>query len=1001
MSTPVLVNAIPGDSNVTIYFTVIYPATNPIVNFQYSLDGIQYIPFDPPSSSYVNYTITNLTNGTLVTITLQSIFQDNTVSLDSNSLSVIPGLPPTDLLPMVNSNSSATVFFLPHDNTVNPINSYYDSIDGINYINSNITWNTSINFAPYQSVIINKLYQQQYPNIYLASYNQYGRIGIASSPVAIDFSYFTNTNNPGSYFVNVTSDTSLGILSHFNNIVSYLNIQSISNNSIPTDAFAGFSQLLGVTIPSSIASIGSRAFSQCNNLLNITFVGGTSIGNDVIPYDAFDLSGNQFANVGLKVNGFPVPYVYPVAGSYLGLNVVLSSGITDYTTLAPFSSLIQGITFDSTVTDIVSGTFQSYCHDVVSEITIDSSGVTIGDNAFQNFTNLNTLTFTSTNASVAYGNNVFQNCTSLTNVNGVSVDLSSGLLNVTISQDSDYQVLKYIGPCVISVVIGSSVSDIPAQAFANCTQLQTVESNPPNGLYNIKTIGYRAFYNCSQIQTLSLTGVITAADEIFVNCSNLTTLYLNANISTMGDNCFSGCSQLSVIHTTVDIFVDVSENAIDGNKAGLRITFYQKPPIGDYYDFNGAVVSFRSNVYTVDFSGNDPLNPVNPPTTNPFSYIYTDTFANYTGLQNITIPYGCTEVGTNSFTGCTRLKHVDCGESWCFVISDGAFSNCTQLQSFVVPPNLSYRDSRNNLFQGCSQLNQLYNTNGDYVSVAIVEKAIQGLYTGIEATFNQAKANEYYYTIIWPLRKYVTSVVYDNSVTVIGAFGNYYCGDAQHVTLPNGVQELGYRCFDNFTSLTEITLPSSITSFDTLNGYASTFRQCWSLQTVHYDTSVNIPRGCFYECVDLSNVYITSNITSIGDEAFVNCRSLKTITLPNTITTLYDSCFSGSALESIEFSPDSSLHLIGGNVFTGSTLKSIVLPPSATFYDNAFRGCYYLESFTMYTSTMAAIPSLSDLVPQYPSGGTYTVNPGDPNYTQIYNYVLSGSPVIFTIIGNI
>ena len=86
-----------------------------------------------------------------------------------------------------------------------------------------------------------------------------------------------------------------------------------------------------------------------------------------------------------------------------------------------------------------------------------------------------------------------------------------------------------------------------------------------------------------------------------------------------------------------------------------------------------------------------------------------------------------------------------------------------------------------------------------------------------------------------------------------------------------------------------------------------------------------------YEKYDFENVIVEEGVTSIGSEAFKNCTSLKTISLPDSLEELIEFCFYGcSNLERITL-PKNLKH-IGGSVFDYcSSLTSIEIPSSVTY----------------------------------------------------------------------
>ena len=92
-------------------------------------------------------------------------------------------------------------------------------------------------------------------------------------------------------------------------------------------------------------------------------------------------------------------------------------------------------------------------------------------------------------------------------------------------------------------------------------------------------------------------------------------------------------------------------------------------------------------------------------------------------------------------------------------------------------------------------------------------------------------------------------------------------------------------------------------------------------------------------------------VTAFGDNAFDNCRELKSVTIPSSVTSLGNNCFyKCSGLTSITI--PSSVTSLGSSCFWGcSGLTSITIPSSVTSLGNScFWNCYSLTSITIPSS---------------------------------------------------
>ncbi|MBO4805693.1 MAG: leucine-rich repeat domain-containing protein, partial [Paludibacteraceae bacterium] len=91
-----------------------------------------------------------------------------------------------------------------------------------------------------------------------------------------------------------------------------------------------------------------------------------------------------------------------------------------------------------------------------------------------------------------------------------------------------------------------------------------------------------------------------------------------------------------------------------------------------------------------------------------------------------------------------------------------------------------------------------------------------------------------------------------------------YVGNANKISIPSSVTNIGDGAFRNYEYLKEISIPDSVTS---------------------------IGDCAFMGCESLKEISIPNSVTSIGDEAFVDCKSLKEISIPDSVTSIGDRAF--------------------------------------------------------------------------------------------------------------
>ena len=198
----------------------------------------------------------------------------------------------------------------------------------------------------------------------------------------------------------------------------------------------------------------------------------------------------------------------------------------------------------------------------------------------------------------------------------------------------------------------------------------------------------------------------------------------------------------------------------------------------------------------------------------------------------------------------------------------------------------------------------------------------------------------------WNCRS-LSEIVIPSSVTSIGDSAFYGCRSLSGIVIPSSVTSIGDYAFSDCRSLSEIVIPSSVTSIGD-----SAFSGCRSLSEIVIHSCVNsIGNSAFHGCNSLSGIVIPSSVTSIGDWAFSGCDSLSKIVIPSSVTSIGDFAFYGCGSLS-EIVIPSSVTSIGDNAFPGcDSLSEIVIPSSVTSIgDGAFHDCYSLSEIVIPSS---------------------------------------------------
>ncbi len=504
---------------------------------------------------------------------------------------------------------------------------------------------------------------------------------------------FTSINNGNEYSVtNILDKQFTGLV----RIPSTYNGKPVTQIGASAFANSGMSQ---ITIPASVAAIGSHAFRNCTNL---------GIGEDAISFPKSVTSIGSFAFVNCarikriifsKDSQLQNISSYAFYGCRSLISVELPGSLTSVGAYAFYGGSGIEITWRyNPALDI--SQFSNY----LTAVIIPEDVRYIADNAFSVCTSLVSVSFELGSQLQRIGASAFNGCTNLitnikipdsvTNIESFAFFGCSGLTSITLPDglivigDSAF----YGCSGLTKIVLPASVTSIGERAFQNCSGLTSFELNS-----NITRIEASTFSNCSGLTSFAIPAGITKIGIMaFENCTALKTISIersseSGGIISLGAWCFNNCNSLSTIYVPDAASVTSYKNAQSwqGYQSIIKEYFIATEELSyilitssDSYEVY-ADTPFLSGVVYIPALYNG----------KPVTGIANRGFAS-SGISGVVIQGGTEgfKIGDNAFEFCDNLEFIILTEGTTGIMSY-VFLACGNLTSIVIPSGVTVIDT--------------------------------------------------------------------------------------------------------------------------------------------------------------------------------------------------------------------------------------------------------------------------------------------------------------------
>ena len=737
-----------------------------------------------------------------------------------------------------------------------------------------------------------------------------------------------------------------------------LNGTEVTNLVIPNDiteikqsAFENCTGLTSVTIPNSVTSIGYDAFNGCSGLTEITIPNSvTTIGDDAFngctgltEVNISDLSAWSKINFG-NSNANPLSYVH-----YLKLNgtevtnLVIPNDVTSIGSYAFYGCTgLTSVTIPNSVNSIGEKTFEG-CNKIVvvnSHNTTAPIGAPFDDvvkrSAVLNVPSSAIASYQSTDGWKDFANirEMAMNGNYDFEVDGIYYRIISltDLTAEVVAKDDTYN--SYSGEVVIPETVSYrnrefKVISIGAMTFSDCSELTSLTIPQ-----TVTTVGKLALNGCTGLKSLiiadSNTDLVTngnvdslkvetlylgrKASVDFKSLTDLKVITFAGGVTSINKDAFSGCTGLTTV-TIGDSVTSIGERAFDDciGLTEVNISDLSAWCKIDFADYDANPLYYAHHL---KLNGTEVTNLVIP---NDITEIKQYAFQGCTGLTSVTIGNSVTSIGHRAFVSCSNLTEVNITDlsAWCkidFECNDSYPNPCysnplyyahhlklngTEVTNLVIPNDIT--EIKQYAFYGCTGLTEV--TIGN--SVTTIGKG----------AFNGCMLN--------------TLIIMDG-VNPIDMGGNTFGGSPLASIYIGRTMTNVTSPFKGITSLSKVTLGRGMTSLQ-----SGAFAGCTGIKELVIEGGESaITIDCKFNDSPIEKLHIGRN----GTYAFNNRVDLKDVSVGDNVTSLPNDAFNGcSNITSLKLG--NKLETIGNGAFTGcATLMNVystnLTPPTGVVFDN-------------------------------------------------------------------
>lgn len=629
---------------------------------------------------------------------------------------------------------------------------------------------------------------------------------------------------------------------------------------VPHNLFLGQTKLKSVVFPDSVVKIGCMAFSNCENLENVTF--GKNV--KTIGWGAFQYTGISKLTLTENVTNIGFNAFYHCQNlESVQWNAIEVEDVSDGRGLFDNCPYLTELVVGNKVKYLPAYAF--YNCGTLTSITFPQSLRAVGVHAFSSMANLKSVNVSSLEDwckidFADYANPMFYAEHLYLNGQILSGDvvLSEGVTQIPAH--------TFENSAISSITLPASLTYVGLFAFPWLNTLKSVYISNIEAWCNVK---FEIYANpMYYAEHLYLNGRIISGGVVlhegitqipaytFAN-SELTAITLPKSLTSIGRGAFENSNVKTVIVADLDAWCNIQFDYANANVPDSAnplcawTTTYDKTFLLANFDVLGGDVELREGVRAIP--------------------AYTFYQSNVTSIK---IPSSVERIEDRALSNCTSLETITyAANSKLSYIGNWAITSVAITEVFV-PASVTHLGER-----------AFGNSVNDIVKVT-VEEGNTVYYDSGNCLIERSTG-----TVIFGCK--TSEIPTDGSVKTIGRCAFLWCQGLTSISIPSSVLSIGYGAFSGCVNLQNVTFDAN-SNLEII--YQSAFAQCDSLRTITLPASlVTLDFGAFQSSRELETVIFEQNskLRTIGDYAFYNCVNLKGIVIPPSIKNVGMDTFNG------------------------------------------------------------------------------------------------------------